>query len=449
MESRPTQGTLEPPPRGGTATRRVRRKTTRARPRGEAAAPFAAPASPFTRYQRASWWRRIRIPWTLHRYILLECVRITVVSALAVSFVCSAVVAYQTVRSGIQLAFIWPFLAKTFAYPLFFSLPMALLFGVTLTKGRMVADYEIDAVRYHGGSYLQLYFPTILLGVVAAVASYWFNGWVMPEIRYEKHNLQQYVVRQIEDLGSGANRTILLPDGGGSLTVERYEGLHLERVHIDLHRELQSRFVPDVRESLPSKLPEKITLLALEGRIEIAPDCSGLTLHLRSVDILVPEPIKSSRTGNDQFIQHFSISDQVSIPLSFEKRQRSVKVLVTPMLSSTIVDLEHELELRPDRPATERRLRRCRAEWHRRLAYAVSAFTFPFFGIALCLLLDLRSRLVPFFLGSAGVLVAFYPMLMVGGYLAENGIFPAVSYALPNLALLALGIFLTRKVLRR
>ena len=407
-------------------------------------------SSPYGRYHgRNVWWRSIRIPWTLHRYICFEILRICWVSVFAVSLLCSTVVAYQTVRSGIQLSYIWPFLAKTFAYPLFFSLPVGLLAGVTLTKGRMVAELEIDAVRCHGGSHLQLIFPVLLLGALATCAGFWFNGWVMPELRYEKRNLQQYILRQIENLGSGSNRTILLPEGGGSLFVERYEGLELHRVQIDLHRELQSRFVPDVREQLPDRLPEKITLLALSGRIEITENRRGINLHLRSVEVLFPEKIKGSRTGNNRFIQKLSISENVSIPLSFERRNRSLKDLRDPDLSERIADIDERLFDRPDDLELRHALTEARAERHRRLAFSLSGFAFPCFGLAVCFFLHARSRLLPFFVACAGVLAIFYPLLAVGSYLADQGLYPLLAYALPNVALLGLTAWLARRVFRR
>ena len=67
-------------------------------------------------------------------------------------------------------------------------------------------------------------------------------------------------------------------------------------------------------------------------------------------------------------------------------------------------------------------------------------------GVAVSLLLHRFSRLVPFFVGNLVVLGVFYPLLVVGIVLGELGIAPMLSLALPNLALLAVGIFATRKV---
>jgi len=410
-----------------------------------------APLPLFARYPEAHWWWRTRrIPWTFYRYVLFEVARASFLAILAVSVIYSAVVTYQTVRSGIQLAFIWPFLVKTFAYPLFCSLPLSILFGVTLTVGRLVADLEVAAARSHGASHLQLYAPFVALGLFATGLGHYLNGQVVPEIHYEKKNLEQYIVRQLENLGSGSNRTILLPEGGGSLFVGAYRGTYLERVHIDLKRELQQTFVPNVRDRLPEDLPESVTLLALEGELEITPDRRGLNLHLRGVDILIPEKISGTKSGHDSFIQKFSISESLSIPLSFEKRRRNTKDLDNRALGELIAAQNRRLELQPDDSGAARSLRSARAEWHRRFAFTLSGMTFPLLGVTLCFLLNLRSRLVPFFAGNTVVLVTFYPLMMVGAYLARDGdVPPLVAFALPNLALIAIGALLARKAWER
>lgn len=405
------------------------------------------PLSPFANYTGRRRWSPLRNPWTLQRFMALEILRVMVLGVLAISVLYLAVVAYQTVRGGVQLSLIWPFLIKIFAYPLYYSLPLALLFGVTLTLGRMVGDLEVAAMRCHGASHLQIYFPVLTLAVLVSVVAYLVNGWVVPRLRYERRNLQQYVVRQLENLGAGVNRTILLPDGGGSLKVGAYDGTELRKVHIDLYRNLQSRFVPAIRDKLPEKLPSKVTVLAREGKLQITERHDGIIVHLRGVELLIPETITGTPTGSDKFHHKFAITESLAIPLTFAKKKPSTKDLTSPDLAARVDTLRSELSLDPDNSGLRRSLNKARSEWHRRLAFAISAITFPLIGISLCLLLNHRSRLVPFFAGNVTVLALFYPLLMVGSSLGERGLFPALSLALPNLVLLAAGVYLTRKVL--
>ena len=416
--------------------------------------PLVDPASaPFSQYGREDWKiRRRRVPWTIGRYVGMEAIRVVILCILLVSLLYCAMVTFQTIRSGIQFAFIWPFLIKTFAYPLFFSLPLALLAGVTLAYGRMTADLEVAAIRYHGASHLQMFGPVLVLAMACGGLGYYLNGWIIPEIHFEKNNLQQYIIRQLESLGSGVNRTILLPKGSGSLFVGQYNGTDLKRVQIDMHRDLQSTFVPQVRNQLPQQLPETVTLLAVEGRIEITPDRHGVNLHLRGVEILIPEHISGTKSGKDSFIQKFSISESISLPLSFQSRQRKLKDLPNPELNSRIDDIEKGIAigLGSGQAAAERELRLALGERHRRNAFSLSGLTFPLLGAALCFMASFTSRLVPFFMSTIIVLVTFYPLLMVGTYLARSAdIQPILALAIPNVALLLVTAVFLQKVVRK
>lgn len=406
-------------------------------------------SEPFEEYVHRPWWYRVQLPWTLWRYISLEILRVLVLSLLAVSLLYTALAAYQAVRSGIQLAFIWPFLLKTIAYPFYFSIPIAVLFGVTLGLGKLVADLETSAMRCHAASNLQLFVPVFAVGAAAVVVSHLVNGWIVPDLHYEKRNLQKYIVEQLENLGSGRNRTILLPGGGGTLMVGAHKGTRLWRVEIDLEPELQSRFVPSVEGRIADRLPERVTIMAKTGQLEIPEDRTGVIIHLRGVEVLVPERISRPRSGDDRYVHKFSITDTFSIPLSFDKRKPKVKDLRNPDLAAHIGELKASLAAAPRDRSIEAELAEASSERHRRLAFTLSSFTFPLLGAALCFLVSWGGRLLPFFLGNLVVMGIFYPLLMVGTTLGERGIFPWLSLALPNLVLLALGIAMVRKVFRQ
>jgi lipopolysaccharide export system permease protein len=414
--------------------------------RSQVADPLPVAAPPFARRRRR--WFDIRIPWTIERYVALEILRILCLALLGLSVLYTAAIAYETIRSGMQITYIWPLLAKMVAYPLYFSVPLCLLFGVTLALGRLTADLELAAMRCHGASHLQVYAPVLALGLACTAGSYFLNGWLVPRLHYEKRNLQQYILKQLENLGAGVNRTILLPEGGGSLLVRAYEGTELRGVHIDLHRKLQASFLPAVRSELPARLPEKVTILAREGRLQLPEDRAGVTLHLRGVEVLVPERVAGSG-GADSFHQKFEITQTLSIPLSFEPKAPGIKDRIDPELRAHIAELRRELATSPENDGVRRRIWAAESEWHRRLAFSLSSFSFALIGASLCFLSERRSRLVPFFAANAIVLVVFYPLLLVGALLGERGYFPAGAMALSNIVLLGAGIYLLQRVLRR
>ena len=437
---------------------------------------------------------RFHLPWTLYGYIVGEVFRIFLLGVLAVSIFYTSVAAYQIVRSGLQLGFIWPLLAKTTAYPLHFSIPLALVFGITLTIGRMNSDLEISAMRTHGISHVHVYVPIVLLSIVLAVISFHVNGWMVPRIHFEKRNIQGYILNQFAHLGSGVNRTILLPDGEGSIHVSAYDGAHLKRVMVELRSKAQSSVLPAIRKHLPDKLPSRVLIIANEGKVEVEPEKSVILLNLRSVQVCVPEAVRGAPLGNDWFHQTVSITENVIIPLSFAPRRPGIKDMILPELLSHraalakegsalskegpalvkealvkegsalvkegFADEEDEAgmafasykeagETAPSDPVRARRKAASASiEVHRRVAFTLAVLTFPVAAASLALLLARWSRLVPFFIGNLVVVLLWYPLLMVGTAMGEHGIWPPVAMALPNVAMVALSVLLFRKVIR-
>lgn len=424
--------------------------------------------------RRKRWWTA-RVPWTIYGYVVGEVLQAFLLGVLAISLLHATLAAYQTVRSGLQLSFVWPLVASTLAYPLYFSIPISLLFAVTLVVGRMVNDLEVTAFRTHGISHIHVYAPVLALGLGLAGLSFYLNGWVIPRVHYERRNLQAYVLKQIENLGSGVNRTIMLPDGDGTLWVGAYRGAELRSVRVDIIPDKSSGLAPAIREHLPSRIPGKITILAREGKIEILPDRRSMVLNLRAVEVLIPEEVRGGSSGIDTFHQKFSVTDTVRIPLSFVPKTPNSKDRSTADLLAYVKELEQKLGRPgpapapaatiqpasfkeeeddedsagdPDEPI-RRRIAAGWTEFHRRQAFAISCLTFPLLGVSLSLLLDRYSRLVPFFFGNLSVIGVFFPLLMVGSILGDRGVLPAISLSLPNVALLVLGVFLSRKVVRR
>ncbi len=430
------------------------------------------PGFPRTRVRRP-WWR-LRLPWTVYRYVSSDVLRVTALGAFGISILYTAVVAYQIVRSGLQLTFVWPLLLKIVAHPLYFYLPVSLLFAVTLVAGRMVSDLEIAAMRAHGLSYRQIYAPFLCLGTVLSGVAYFLNGWVAPHLHYARRNLQTYILDQIENLGSGANRTILLPGDEGSLWVESYEGTKLARVQLDFRASPESQVMPLLRSHLPDGAPRSVKVFAARGDIEILRERETVLLQLRSVQILVPEPVRGTALGTDVFHQTVSVTDAIVIPLSFAPRPPGVKDRTNPELLEHIralrtqrralrsglaaadvasiagVGLQHAALRDLEAPgALDAKLRAARTEYHRRFAFAISCFSFSLLGISLALYLDKGSRLAPFFVGSLLVIAVYYPLLVSGVYLGQRWLWPPLAAALPNAALLLIGAQLTRLVVKR
>ncbi len=424
--------------------------------------------------------RRRGIPRTLYLYLASEVLQVFAVALMAFVLVYLTVIAFQLVRDGIRLGFLWPHLLRILSYPLFFSIPLALLIGVTLGIGRMSNEREMSALRAQGISHLNLALTPAVLGIVFSIFSYYLNGWVLPEVHYEQANLRETILNQLDHLGKGTNRSLLLP-GNASLWVKRYDGSHLWGIVLDIQHGDRSDILPGgiflPREdasasarSSPSPPREgdlagemirkrmsaqsgKISVVAREASLEVPPDKSRVILWLSGVDVLLPEEVSGPR-GRDVFHQKFSI-DKLPLPLSFARRGESAKDMSSSALSTWIRELRSRRKTlggpadRQELASLDRRLIRAEIEYHSRLSFSLACLTFPLVAFGLVMVLEHRSRLTHFFLGNLMVVTVFFPLLMAGQVAAENG-FPAVlALALPNLTLAAVGGMLFRVMLRR
>lgn len=426
--------------------------------------------------------RTLIVPWTIYRYLGVEILRIFIVSLLAMSLISTVVLAFQLTRSGIRLGFLWPILEKSLAYPLFFSLPIAILFSLTLGLGRLAGDLEIGAMKANGLSHRQIASPILLLATLITALSVYINGEVVPVIHYEKGNLRDAIIAQLEDLGQGRNRSLLLP-GRVRLFVERYDGHRFRGIQLELPASLLRRLKENMADETPIPVPQSrgqpgtLTLFARQCELEISPDRQRIYLNLKGVEILAPQRV-ATHNQSDVFRQKYSISS-LRLPLAFfEKGERvkdrswkelfdyvdnlseriastrsSIDEVYSSLNSSNAPDsgeLERERSFLMGELKTQRRRHhRAQTEVHRRAAFSLACFSFIFVGLPVVFLCERRSRLVPFFYCNVGVVLPFFLLVMLGALLGERGLFPGLALAIPNIFLFAVGAFLWSRVLKR
>ena len=422
---------------------------------------------------------------TIHLYLAAEVLRIFALAGLAIAFLYITVVAFQLVRDGIRLDFVWRHVLRTIAYPLFFSIPLAFLFGITLGIGRLANDHEISAMRAQGVSHRQLFTPILVVGLFLSGLTFYLTGWVLPEVHYEQANLRQTILEQLNHLGNGTNRTILLP-GEVSLWVRHYDGPHLQGIVLDIQS--RSPLLPElgafageaVQKRLTGQLAGKVTLAAREGDLEVAPDRSRVILRLRGAELQMPELVNGPR-GLDVFHQTYQI-EKLPLPLSFARRGESAKDLTNPDLLHWISQGRAQVQAMEDAMRTVRspeaalallgpartdsdalagataaieseareiaglksRLFQAEGELHGRFTFSLACLTFPLVAFPLVILLERHGRLTHFFLGNLAVVTIFFPLVMVGHLAADRGVSPPLAMALPNVALALLGAPLVR-----
>ena len=475
-----------PPSTGPTAGKAVPQAAPRSAPRN----PTGGRGAPSTPRRARKRPPRRGFPRTASLYIAAEILRIFAVAVFAIAFVYITVIAFQLVRDGIRLDFVWPHVLRTISYPLFFSIPLAFLFGITLGIGRMANDHELSALKVHGLSHGQLAAPVFIVGLVLSGLTFWLAGWVLPDVHYEQANLRKTILDQLKDLGSGDKRTILLP-GDVSLWVQHYDGPHLRGLVLDIQKGDRSQILPEigaaggtaVRQHLAmGQLAGKVTLVAREADLEVAPDRTKVILLLTGVEIQIPELVESSR-GIDVFHQTCRI-EKLPLPLSFARRGESAKDLTNPELlrwigglRSQILQMESEVRTAGRAAAVaaltagagdgagggaaaleamgreisslQRKVARGTGELYSRFSFSLACLTFPLVAFPLVMLLERHSRLTHFFFGNLAVVTLFFPLLMAAHIAVDRGWPPALVLILPNAALALLGAPMLRAMCLR
>jgi len=124
-------------------------------------------------------------PKILQKYVLGELLKVftlALVVATGVMFLGFSLQQMHLLNLGPwQLIRLLPFL---FSLVIPYTLPVALLFAVTLTYGRLAADNEIVAIEASGINLFWIFLPTILLALSAAGVAVYMNQGFVPQAHY-------------------------------------------------------------------------------------------------------------------------------------------------------------------------------------------------------------------------------------------------------------------------
>lgn len=400
-------------------------------------------------------WRPPKVLW---RYIGFEILAIFAVALIAQSIINIGIISFQLVqRDGLRLAFIWPLLFKISIYSLYYTIPVSLLFAVTLGFGRMIGDLEVVALRSCGLSNLQLMAPALVLAFGCCGVTYYLNNKVIPEIHYDKRNLRLVLLKQLTNLGSGGECRFPLPRDQGEIYCQRYYGNTMERVRLSLWSRDKHGRTPesDRLASDTDKISTTINAEYAKFNKEVTPEGDPqLVVDLYNLDVHIPDRQLRNR-GDPHFLQRISTNHyQKMFPLSESTRREKDKQthVLEEELAANMLALE---KLEEKLQKENRNLQKIksmendililkddiwdgRTEISRRMAFSLSCFTFLWVAIPLTLWLNHRNRLVPFFLGNLVAVGLYYPLVTLGIMMSKKG-FPTLLTHSGNFVLFILG----------
>lgn len=155
-----------------------------------------------------------------------------------------------------------------------YVVPIAFLFGVLLTMGRMAADREVLAVAVCGFGRRSILFPVLSLGLLVAL----LTAYLVNEVEYRARMEMRGLVKSLATRGT-------TPEAGKFLTL-RQRVVYVEKV---LPENLLERVMISDRSD-----PERpMLILAESGRFGYDDETNDFVFHLESGEVHVEEKLGS------------------------------------------------------------------------------------------------------------------------------------------------------------
>ena len=394
----------------------------------------------------------------LDRYLLRELVLSTLFCQLILCVLVGIVFAMKAVSSGYSIGIVIPWLGDSLLYSMYFTTPMSVMAGCSLSYGKFVAEREFTAAVASGISPSRLFLPMMILIIPILMLMMFTQSTLLPELQHRKQDIGRFFVKQLENIGDGRKGQIPLDGEGGVIYWEEIRnGTDLKVVFIEKQLSVKggaavpSNTAPD--ETPPTKINAKRAKLSVD-------DTAGL-IRLTLRDVSVVFPVNSSVTGQRDFLDwdHESIEfDQFNVDFPISSRNRRLNDLPTAELTNrlgeirgeigeidrsmaTLASIEEKNREESRKAGLIRAIRRGETEIWRRRAMALAVLTFALIGAPLALLLRTPQKLVPFFFSLLAVLGVFYPLTYGGVQLSRATEAPAwITVLSGNYILLAMAL---------
>ena len=397
------------------------------------------------------------MPTLLTRYVLIEILKIFLVSLIALTMLILFVgVGRELLRRGLGMVAIVQLLPYVLPISLQFAFPATALFSVCCVYGRMAADGEIATVKASGISPLKLLQPAFvfaaLLSPVAVYVSDLAVSWGRPGIN-------QVVLMSIEDIAYRflENERYYDSGHGFSIHVQDVVGRKMIRPSVSIQNHRQ-------------KVPIKLS--AREGELRLNPETQELVLYVVDTQIeagndfhgIIPRkgefpiPLAEALTGR-------SISEQSpsELPLNILGKESVAQdnrnhIAVGEVAAHTGFSIltsrldeiaggqgqHREDVLRSNR----KRLVRLQTEPWRRWAWGFSCFFFVFVGAPLAMIAKTSDYWSTFGICFLPTLLVYYPLFILGLEQAKDGNLPPYGVWMGNAILVMIGTVLVARVRR-
>ncbi len=344
-----------------------------------------------------------------------------------------------------------PFILPT---ALVFAVPGTILFTVCLVYGRMSADNEVTAAKAAGISPLALLWPAFGLAFLLSVFAVWLNDVAFS---WGQAGMQRVILQSVEVITYGTLRTQRsFATPRFSIIVKEVQGRKLIRPTM--------RFQPN--DDMP-----QITLTARMAELRSNLDRGTLSIILEDCEIDSEDGVHGVIPGttiHEIPLRHASTRElkedsPTQLPLwrfpaetvaqqaTIEQLEQSLAAEAGLALMTGDFAALSETTWKPRRKTlaeARTRLYRLQTEPWRRWASGFSCLCFVMVGAPLAILWRRADVMSTFFACFFPILIVYYPLFLMGLDRSKMGTLPPYSVWAANLVLVAIGIWLLRRVIR-
>ena len=308
-------------------------------------------------------------------------------------------------------------LALSLPHIVVLTIPISFLLGLLIGVGRLSADSELIALRASGVDLLRLYRPIVWLSVAFTGVTLLIMMAVVPrtnQLLYDKKlQISTLVIAQ------------RIQPGVFSSDVRGYR-IYTERASAD-HRTLESVIVSDRSDPAGG---ERLTL-ARRGFLELEEDEGRLWLRLEDA---VSQRVKDWGESDDRA----SYREQRTLLDDTNPKERVLRLSFDKQLREQTLG---ELFARNRRAKTPVERRLTAVEIHKKFALPAACLVFGLIGLPLGIVTRRGGRAAGFSV-SVVIVLGYYVLLAAGeGKAIEGSVSPALAMWLPNLLLLAIGLW--------
>ena len=325
------------------------------------------------------------------------------------------------VRKGVSIADVLKIFGCLLPNFFVFTLPTALLLSVLLTFSRIQSDNEMYALKACGVSLYRLLPSVYAFGAFVTAVSLFLTGWAGPQTTRTFQSMFYSMATQ--NLFVGLKERVFFDSLPGFV-------LYVENV-VPEQNTVKGVFIAD--QNLSDK---PIYYFAEEGKIHGNAETGIITLVLKNGTI---HHLERTR-GVYQLIRFCTY--RVKVNVGAMVMSHTVKGQKRHMEEMTLPELRKKIR---EGAVEEKKARKLRLHYYRRLALPFAALVFCTLGVPLALLSQQAGRYTGFSL-SIVVMLLFFVLMQAGSGLTFGGYIPAfVGAWFPNLILGTMGIYLTWK----